>query len=226
MPERIYTPTERPFETVRHVGVAVKTIAEGQSHIGLVHKDQSSNQIMLLDLAWHHRLRNDAPDASYVWIDPALPAPRARQIAALCRKIWRSNPEGIPYAFSGPSDCFSAETGAFLLGPTRRGLTCASFVLAVFHAAGFPLAQYETWPPASELDRAWQRHVLEMLRESGASLEHIQAVEGNVGAVRYRPEEVGGAAASDSLPAEYKDAARLGQRILEKLRGNGLGSPP
>src|SRR6185503_13834023 len=81
--------------------------------------------------------RNEAPDPDFLWVNPAAHPKRLVQVAALCRKIWRANQSGsIPYAFSPPNDCFDTNTGAFLFGPTRHGLTCASFVLAVFHHAG------------------------------------------------------------------------------------------
>ena len=156
--------------------------------------------------------------------DPAIPSARTRQVAALCRKVWRSNQKAIPYAFSPPSDCFDRETGVFLLGPTRLGLTCSSFVLAVFHAAGLPLVNYGTWPPPGEADIAWQRHVVEKLREHRAPEEHVRAVETEVGSVRYRPEQVGGAAACDSVPASFEGADLLGRLIRDVLLANGLAA--
>jgi hypothetical protein len=222
MPGRVYTAQERGFETVGHVGVAVTTVEEGQQHVGLLHRDESNQEVAMLHLAFHCRLRNDQPEPTYAWVDPAVHSARARQVAAVCRKVWRSNGEQIPFAFSAPSDCFDGETGAFLLGPTRIGLTCASFVLAIFHAAGLPLVDYGTWPAAGERDVAWQLHAISMLREHGASEEHVRAVEAEVGAVRYRPEQVAGGAACDALPASFDDAERLAGEVMQVLSTNGL----
>ena len=136
MAERIYTPTERGFDAIQHLAIGITIVSEGQQHIGLLHRDHSSGNTFLLHLAWHHRLNNSPPKPSYAWVDPVIHPFRARQVAAICRKIWRANPAGIPYGFSPASECFDPETGKFLLGPARIGLTCASFVLAVFEAAG------------------------------------------------------------------------------------------
>jgi hypothetical protein len=68
----------------------------------------------------------------------------------------------------------------------------------------------------------WQRSIIELLKENGASQEHIKAVESQIGAIRYRPEDVAGAAASDRLPAEFATTERLARAILEKLQSKGL----
>ena len=68
-----------------------------------------------------------------------------------------------------PNDCFDAETGEFLIGPTRYGLTCADLALAVFDLAGLRLARYETWPIGRPGDREWQLWVADQLEADGAA---------------------------------------------------------
>src|SRR5437879_3896379 len=145
--DRVYSADERPFEGIKHVAVAIGAIDAGQQHIGVLHRDHESNSVLMLHLAWHHRLKNDVPDQTFLWVDPPFHPRRLVQIAAICRQVWRSNKAGgIPYAFSPPNDCFDAQTGAFLFGPTRLGLTCATFVLAIFDCAGLKLVDYGSWP--------------------------------------------------------------------------------
>jgi hypothetical protein len=224
MPARVFTAQERPFESLEHVGIVITLLREqsGQQHVGILHRDESAEVVRVLHLAWHHNLRNSIPKASYAWIAPTIPGRRARQVAAFCRRVIRMNPAGIPYAFSPATDCFNAQTGEFLLGANRKGLTCASFVLAVFHSTGLPLIQYDSWPTDRPGDEQWQRHIIEQLKADNASPEHIRDVEAEIGAIRYRPEDVAGAGASDELPAGFIVAEKLGREILEKLRANNL----
>lgn len=110
------------------------------------------------------------------------------------------------------------------LGPTRLGLTCATFILAVFEAAGISLIKYDTWPENRPSDFEWQKQIITALRRTrSATPEHIKAVEGDVGSARYRPEEVAGAATANPLPADFPLAAERGQQILERLETKGIG---
>jgi hypothetical protein len=172
-------------------------------------------------LAWHNQLKNGQPKDAYLWIDPPIPTRRARQVAARCRQILRENTRGIPYAFSPPNDCFDIETGGFLFGPSRVGLTCASFVLAVFDSAGVRLADYATWPQTRADDVQWQQSVIRQLEEDGAEPEHIAFINNESGAVRYRPEDVAGCAAADQLPCPFDIAEPLSQEVLTQLYLHG-----
>ena len=58
------------------MGVAIRKSGDGW-HTGILHKKEDS-RAELLHLAFHHRLRNEAPDAEYSWVQPRPPAPRAR----------------------------------------------------------------------------------------------------------------------------------------------------
>jgi len=226
MPARVYTARERSFDRLEHVAIAITLLrrSPGQQHVGILHKDESLGEVRMLHLLWHNRLGNAQPEPSYAWIVPPIPRRRARQVAAFCRNVHRANPSGIPYAFSQASDCFNDQTGAFLMGTARKGLTCATFVLGVFHSTGLPLIQYETWPTSREGDEQWQRHIIEELKAGGAPLQHIRDVESEVGSVRYRPEDVAGGAAAGSIPAPFAEADPLAQAILARLRTEGLST--
>ena len=217
--EHVFAQNERPLSSIAHAGIAVCTVKPEQQHIGVLHREDASDEAMLLHLAWHHDLRNNRLGPHYLWIEIPVPSPRLRQVAAICRKVWRSNQNVVPYAFSSPNDCFEQSTGRFLLGPTRHGLTCATFVLAVFETAGLSLIQYETWPDYRTGDQQWQESILDLLRERQppASAEHIAAISSEIGAVRYRPEEVASAATVSELPAAFQAVQPLSERLLDKL---------
>ena len=223
MPSRVFNVSERPFSEIRGVAVAITRVDDDQRHVGILHKEGATGEVRLLHLAWHLTLRNNTPKPCYAWVDPSIHPARALQVAARCRQIYRANERGIPYAFSAPNDCFDRERGIYLFGPTRHGLTCASFVLAVFDLSGLPLIRYETWPNSRQDDEVWKRRIIASIKDDpNGTPEHIKAIESELQATRYRPEDVAGAAAGENIPASFEDAARMGQKILDKLAAEGL----
>lgn len=218
--ERVFSSRERPFAEVEFAAVAIRCVRNNVRHIGVLHREMDSGDLLLLHLAWHHDLRNQAATDAYFWVDPSVHPRRLRQVAAICRQVWRSNQRELPYGLSPPNDCFDLETGRYLLGPTRHGLTCATFVLAVFDRAGLRLARYETWPSDRQDDVEWREWVLDQLAqgERPAPPEHLSAVREEPGAVRFRPEEVAGAATASVLPADFQIASVHAAEILHKIR--------
>jgi len=218
--DRVFTFADQPAEAGHWVVVAVGEPNLDQRHIGVMHRD-SNGQLQFLHLAWHCRLQNDdhRPEYLSLWVAPSVPAERQRIIAAFCRRVWRKNErDGIPYAFSNPQDSLDPATGEFLVGPTRFGLTCSSFVLALFHAAGLQLAVYESWPADRAGDREWQQSIIAELESKHTEQRHIDHLRSEIGAVRFRPEEVAASAAHAPPPAEFQRAEPLGQQILNRIR--------
>lgn len=206
----------RPYSAIEHVGIGIRNVEPNQQHVGILYRDRETKQVMFLHLALHRDLRLQLPDERYLWIDPDIDAYRLRQVAAICRQLWDQNGSDIPFGFGAPNDCFDEQTFEFLIRPTLLGLTCATFVCAVFQRAGLQLLAYESWPPRSD-DVEWQQHVIGILERAGADPEHIAALRGQVGAVRIRPEEVAAAAALAPHPVAFNEASKVAEQILNIL---------
>jgi len=222
--ERVHSQSEKAINELRHVAVIIGEPANNQRHTGIAYRVDDSLAFQFLHLAWHRDLRlQDRLGSQYCWVDPNVPAARLKQVAAICDDIARANlTEKIPYSFGSPISAFDEQTTKFLIGPTNTGLTCASFVLAVFERAQLRLAHYLGWGSPDSEDIRWQQSVLESLRKTpGVSVEHINVVEREVGtSVRYRPEQVAGAASiRGRTPAKYKYAKAIGGDIVRYLRG-------
>jgi hypothetical protein len=216
---RVNDPRKLSFDHVNGVAVTVKSVGENQRHVGILYKSvyKKKETVLILHLAWHFDLRNEFPDFDHLWIEPVADPERLPQVAALCRRIWQTNSLGIPYAFDTPSRCFDSTTGEFLIGSESIGLTCSSFVLSVFQVAGLPLAEYSTWPPDREGDSTWRNQVIEGLKRSSAPREHVAAVSSRQVGVRFRPEDVAGAAGSPDIPAAYETVQPISNAIVELL---------
>lgn len=215
--DRVHRSPAKPISGMGHVGVRIKACGAHQRHIGLLHRHEQAGEIRFLHLAWHGDLRDEpAPFDDCIWVEPDLHPVRARQLAARCRQIARANGRYVPYGFSPPTARFDEMTGRFLFGPTSTGLTCASFVLAVFDYARVPLVSYASWEPRPD-DALWQQGVVELLRQHGAPEGHVAAVTAELGAVRYRPEEVAGAAALWPPSVSFGAACAAAEGVLRLL---------
>ncbi len=225
--ERVFTFADPPAKAGHWVVVALGEPTPDQRHIGILHRDKSENYDFL-HLAWHCVLKNDAvrPDYLRAWIAPEVPNARQRIIAAFCRRVWKTNGvQGIPYAFSDPQGALHQATGAFLIGNSRHGLTCSSFVLAVFHAVGLQLADYGSWPSERTGDREWQQSILNKLQER-AEQEHIDKICKEIGSVRYRPEEVAASTVLAPPPAEFHQVESLSRQIVDRIRNQSNSASP
>lgn len=221
--EQIHRQADKNVDELRHVAVIIGEPEINQRHTGILFRVNDEGAFQFLHLAWHCDLRcQNKLSKKYCWVDPKIPTARLRQLAAICDDIAHANlVEEIPYSFGTPIDAFDEKTKKFLLGPTTTGLTCASFVLAVFERAQLRLAHYSGWSAPDSEDIRWQQSILGKLRETpGVSADHVNVVEREIGtSVRYRPEQVAGAAAiRGRRPAKYRYAKSLGNDIVRFLR--------
>jgi hypothetical protein len=223
---RVHGVYEKPLAQMGPVALLIGISRPNQRHVGICHRSENPPQISLLHLEDDRALTNGAPLPGYLWIDPNIHPRRLSQVAAICRNVWKTNQRGgIPFGFGPPTDCFDEETHSYLFGPTHLGLTCATFVLAVFHRAGLQLVNYASWPTERLEDAAWQQEIIKYLERTILDKERILQLKEVVGkAVRYRPEEVAGAATVSPRPVAYEDAAKRGVLVLAKLQS--VTAPP
>jgi hypothetical protein len=79
------------------------------------------------------------------------------------------------------------------------------------------LLKYVEWPSDRLENNAWQQLVIETLKAQGAQAEHIRHLEAEIGAARFRPEEVAGAAIDAPPAASYASATAAAQIILSRF---------
>ena len=215
-----------PFDAVQAIALVIRTTRSGQQHIGIVYKDPDDPQAdtTLIDLQWHYALSSrpilPKDKDKYLWVTPSIDPETAYVLARLCNKVGTkySLPGNvIGYALRYYGVGFDVRTGE--LGNKKGlGLTCATFVLAIFASYGIPLLELATWRKRAE-DKLWGEQIVADLRKHGADEKHVEAVNKQVkrGCLRYRPEEVAAAGAAPSVPIGFEYAEELGKRIVKKL---------
>lgn len=193
------------------VGVAVKSTDpdRGHMHSGLLYVDPEGSPYFL-HLAFHHDLVKEAPpnQDEYLWDDCAwLASPGMKSNAELIADFIETCAlnTAIDYGFAPPDDVFDADGKYDALDPTK-GLTCATFIAAVFKSAGFPTVKLETWPSRPE-DEAWRVSVLRLLRRLRP--ERAKQLEGVGVDYRLKPSEVAASSVSHRAPLCFARAVRL-----------------
>ena len=225
--DNLFEVAKDSIDKARFIAVLIGETDLDQRHVGIWHCEESV-EAAVLHLAWHCRLKNDPCFPTYFcfWVYPKYPVLRLRQLASYCRRVWRKHEAGgIPFAFSQPYQMFDPVTGALLLGPAHFGLTCASFVLAVFDVVGLPLIDFTTWNAQREGDRQWQQQIIEKLRQH-AEEAHIQHLESEIGSVRFRPEEVVAATMLAPPAAVFETTVPVGEQIVARIRSYAAAANP
>lgn len=184
------------------------------SHTGVVYSDDDG-MMQFIHLAFHHRLQRDTLANGIGWVSPAnaIPPERLAHVAAMCDRIWeRHEKSGLPYGFRYDATCFHSD-GKVELGPDECGLTCATFVLAVYRSVGLELLKIEDWPTRDDDEQRFNQ-LLDLLKKTRADQKHIDAVAKETKSARYRPMEV--AAGSGITPPASFDNATAGAAAIEK----------
>jgi hypothetical protein len=200
------------------LSVSIARADENQLHVGICIR--STESVQVVHLAWHNQLIQE-PLSPIAWsgsMKTRLPAARQRQVIGRAALIYESNGRFVPYGFSFPTETFDRETGEWLLGPGGYGLTCATFVLAIFEFSGVRLLAYEEWPVREE-DQAWRDHIIRQLAKSSSerTRAHAAALRDDDRAVRYRPEEVAASAGLYPPTATFVEAAGTAQKLLAAI---------
>ena len=214
--------SERPFSDVRALGVVVRSVPAIAPedhygvHSGLLYRIDGGMP-RISHLAWHFRLRDEPAADPYLWADVGLDESNSRIVAAWLASR-QNSPSNIPYGIDAGGSCFDKTTREFLSPPLGKGLTCATYVVAVLKSLGFPLLLEDTWPTDRADDHSWQRAVIDELRKSGAEEDYIDAAQRDVGARRYRPAEVVGSATSATWPVVFSDATALAAAVIADVQ--------
>jgi len=204
------------FEQIDTVCLAISrpNIKREQQHIGLLYFD--GDCVNFLHLAWHNTLQQEPPDKSYLWLDIPLDHFNKVHLATYCAMVYEKNKDGIPYGLSLDGSDFS-EDGSFIQKEPHAGLTCATFVIQVFHAQGLNIIDFEKWP-CREADKQWQIKIWGMLKRFFPN-EYFNSQHEKIlsGVARFKPEEVAVAGTLESPPFGSEEIKEHTKKLLESV---------
>lgn len=197
-------------QSLRAAAVLCRT-EHGNLHAGVMYRN--GDEAAVLHLGWQDYLSQDWT-WTRLWAAPDVEPERLVSVAGLCRRIWRTYEQNrtFPYAIRFAGTSFSTD-GQLVLGEGARGLTCATFILAVFKAMGIELVDEMDWPIREEADQVFLNTI-----SSFATAEHLALLQAEIdeGCNRIHPDEVLGACAGPP-PAKFASAREVADHIVERL---------
>ena len=117
------------------------------------------------------------------------------------------------------------DPSGLLEGPAKIGLTCASFVLAVFDGARIPLVKTNAWPKlATTEDINRQKALLELQRHLMEE-DHARKVKAEIGNLRYHPLDVAGAGTARAVSDRLRICVQRSARNREITRWLATATP-
>jgi hypothetical protein len=224
-----------PYSEVQDVAIAIGGAAD-QTHVGILYR-KPNDSVELLDLGWHFALHSEAAGPNdYCWIVcEGLDQMSRSLLADGLLALYEANPQGIPYGIAFGSSGEYFESNLKFADSGGGGLTCATFVLAVFQRFGFRIVDTKSWRARPE-DTQWQERIVDLLerrrlKSGDVSLEYIEAQRRQIGvASRFRPQEVAAAAYhyEQGGPAiTFEIAEPTGEEIKTIMYGRrGIFGPP
>lgn len=202
-------------------GDAAVVLSPSGEHVGVLWRGDDG-ALHRLHLAFDHDLRNDAPSDDADAAPSPLEPERLAQVAQMCRRVWkRHQTRGLRYGFRYDRSRFEA-SGELRLGADEHGLTCATFVLALYRSVGVELLRLDEWPVRADDTTRWDA-LLAVLEAANVDAAHIKALRGQTNARRYRPDEV---TAGSSVPpsCSFADASSRAE-ALAVARGRATSTP-
>lgn len=149
----------------------------------------------------------------FAWVIPNISDVWLEQVAALCESIGAKS-RRVPYGLKFSQQSKFMPNGDFSPGAGTFGLTCATFVLAVFHVLGFDLVDDSSWQYRPE-DANFQTDILGHLAgDPSIPPAEVRQNIADVPCVRFRPEEVVAACRRSSHPMSFGDAKPAGAEIV------------
>lgn len=220
----VYDVEEVPQSEDFQIGIVVSLDKRHkQIHCGVAYDLMSA--INILHLKTHKKPKHDTAWGDFLCVvKPSLSAIEQELLLPYFDAIKESIREGhhvVPYGFRYLEFATIDSQGQLTLGAHGSGLTCATYVLTLFHSNGFDLIDISNWPSREE-DNKWYDgiinlffHFADVLGFSGKNLVRLKEEKG---CPRIRPEEAAvSLALYNNSPAQTQTIRQEGNELKEYL---------
>ena len=219
----VHSPQKKPYSEVATLAVAISG-DEDQRHLGVLIRIEPEEHLKFVHLAFHHDLRCGEPESDAFYVEcSGLDPDEQLTFAVWVEAVQDANGPNIPYSFAYTSGNFDS-SGRFIRREDGVGLTCATFVVALFEDFAFPIVDVESWSPRAD-DVDFQKKIVNALTKCCPGA-HTEAQREAIGkASRFRPEEICGCAhVCDGTPLRFEEGVRLGVEVLTQMRAHWADS--
>lgn len=200
-------------------GVGVHLSAPNQVHAVVLYRTDAA--VRALHFCWMKDWKDEVVQEDYLWTPLPLDSSEARYFAIYCSEVASNRLlDDVPFAFRHDARTrFELSVARVVFGDDAHGFTCATFILSLLGTIGFVPLDASTWQQRG-CDQLWQRGILRLLKRTHPS-EDLRRQEQEIGAVRFRPEEVVGCCATPTRTA-FPEALVRGRAVLAALGAEHL----
>ena len=196
---------------IRSFAVAIRKFPT-HTHAGVIYISPTEGKPFLLHLGGPGRLTREDWTPAWGWAVPAtLKVEELRQFAVLCQHMAELQ-EDIPYGFKYHASVRFTRDGRLDKPDGYKGLTCATFILALLATYDVLILDLETWPERQE-DQDWIEWLSDYHKDPGIKAE--------LPCLRYRPEEVVAGCLSGTAPVAFDVAEPMGREVVTKMEEFG-----
>lgn len=212
---KLHSPLENDFSNIELIGLAIKSSPRGQNHIGLLFKDGSEHTKI-----WHFGppILLEDPELTYFWMNLGSSFEDIDKVIIhtfLLAEYEYLNDvfSSYHYGLDEPQNAFD-DDGRLAL---YKSMTCASFILILFHLLGYSLVVYEDWPAQDAANKEWQLGIINLLFSYGQLSEGQRDEQlKKIGNRRFLPQEVA-AATQLAIPASFSKVNPVAIEISRKI---------
>lgn len=213
-------PSTTPLDASSSIAIGIAgeivTNDKGQKHVVFIHQNPQPDP-WVLHLAWHQKLFHHPWDGRYHWVGLSKIDLELQETFSDWTRIVANGAQDslIPYSVTfSPNSNFDA-AGHFIDRKDGTGLTCSTFILAMFADFSLPLLRTDTWPTSRPGDFTWLRKMLKHLRKVIPKSDFLQQVSRRHQLSRFRPEEVIAAATLFvGAPLTFSEVEPIAKKIL------------
>lgn len=225
-----YAPSDLCAKFRSHIALGIN--ARHQKHVALIYRAIDSadfkDRLTLLHLGWHRDLRSEPWNSEYSWLpfeydclDEEVQITFGFWAALVGRMGIQKQDVFYSVKFDGGQH-FDRQSGQFLSRKDGSGLTCATFLLALFNDYGIKLVNFESWPKNRRADSEPIRHLLHKLFKYAVKgyrtmtfPEWLLQWRNRHHIARFRPEEVFVTPALyKNIPLDFGEVELAGEQAL------------
>lgn len=186
-----------------HLGTCLSSSGRGAFHVGVVYRN-ADDELAAIHLGWEDSVFTSRQFPSII-VESNLHPYTQRGIATFFENMAdiyakrESPPENpakatvrLPYGITYNGGRFEVD-GSLALGPGSLGLSCATFVLAVYKSMNVELVDESTWPVRPKDDAAFVMRLREIFSSNNKKhMRVIERIESEIssGCKRIQPAEV------------------------------------
>jgi hypothetical protein len=194
------------------VAVAINN-NEAAPHCGIVYTD-ANGAVRLCDMQYENTLENGDVPPHYFWAKIRLDDQEVLQVAVFVELvIQRAKTSPLPYSTIYSPDGFDI-TGRIRGGV---GLTCATFIVAVFDYFRFQIVDLATWRHRPKQDAAFRERIIN-LAVSGGENNFAARLMAEKASFRLKPWELCASATHKLYPVRFRQATKLVKTLSKLVR--------